>query len=220
MNIGWMTNLFKGVTAMPRPTNTQARRQQITLSLSRVMARSGYERATIAEVAREAGLTPGLLHYHFKNKREILMALVDHLAGRLETRYRARFERDTASPKQRLLAFLDALVATGPDADPDAMACWVVIAGEAIRQDDVRLVYQRVIARQKETLVELSGDLLASEGCPPESAPELALTLLCWVHGCYQLASAAPGSIPAGAASPLLHHLVDTMLTNSRGTPR
>jgi len=200
---------------MARPSNNQARRQQITMSLARVMARSGYERATIAEVAREAELTPGLLHYHFANKLEILMALVDHLAGRLETRYRARLEGAGSSPRQRLRAFLDALVATGPDADPEAMACWVVIAGEAIRQEDVRLVYQRVITRQKEALTELASDLLAAEGRSIEAAPGMALGLLCWVHGCYQLASAAPGTIPTGTAAPLLHQMVDQLLASA-----
>lgn len=200
---------------MARPTNTQARRQQITMALSRVMARTGYERATIAEVAREAGLTPGLIHYHFGSKREILMALVDHLAGRLELRYRARLEGAGAIPRKRMLAFLDALVATGPDADPEAMACWVVIAGEAIRQEEVRLVYQRVIALQQETLTGLITDLLAAEGRPDGGATELALSLLCWVHGCYQLATAAPGSIPSGGAAPMLYHMVDNLLASS-----
>lgn len=200
---------------MARPSNNQARRQQITMALARVMAKAGYERATIAEVAREAELTPGLLHYHFGSKLEILMALVDHLAGRLETRYQARLEGSTSAPRQKLHAFLDALVATGPDADPEAMACWVVIAGEAIRQEDVRLVYQRVIARQNETLVALASDLLAAEGRSIRAAPEMALGLLCWVHGCYQLATAAPGTIPPGTAAPFLHQMVEQLLASA-----
>lgn len=36
-----------------------------------VLARQGYAGATIAKVAAEAGVSRGLLHYHFKNKEEI-----------------------------------------------------------------------------------------------------------------------------------------------------
>ena len=47
---------------MARPSNTEERRQQIVQGLLRVMAERGYERASIAEIARAAGLTPGLVH--------------------------------------------------------------------------------------------------------------------------------------------------------------
>jgi len=39
----------------------------------RVMARRGYGRATIAEIAREARVRNGIVHYHFEDKKEILM---------------------------------------------------------------------------------------------------------------------------------------------------
>ncbi len=38
----------------------------------RVLARYGYAKTTIAKVAEEAGVSRGLLHYHFKNKEEML----------------------------------------------------------------------------------------------------------------------------------------------------
>ena len=40
------------------------------------MADRGYERASVTAIAKAAGLTPGLVHYHFHNKKEILLALV------------------------------------------------------------------------------------------------------------------------------------------------
>ena len=58
---------------MPRPSNTDARREQIVLGLQRVMAERGYEKATVSAIAQAAGLTPGLVHYHFKNKQEMLL---------------------------------------------------------------------------------------------------------------------------------------------------
>ena len=32
-------------------------------------------------IAREASLAPGLVHYHFTNKQEILVALVEQIPG-------------------------------------------------------------------------------------------------------------------------------------------
>ena len=42
---------------MPRPSNTAERRAQITGALVKVMARRGYDGATIADIAKAARLT-------------------------------------------------------------------------------------------------------------------------------------------------------------------
>ena len=45
-----------------------------------MIARHGYEKATIQAIAAQAGLAPGLIHYHFKNKQEILVSLIGTMA--------------------------------------------------------------------------------------------------------------------------------------------
>ena len=70
---------------MARSSNTEARRSEITAALLAVIARHGYEKATIQAIAAQAGLAPGLIHYHFKSKQEILVSLIgaiDAEAGR------------------------------------------------------------------------------------------------------------------------------------------
>ena len=66
---------------MGRPSNSAERRAQIVAAMVQVVAAMGYERATVQEVARVAGLAPGLLHYHFKSKREALIVLVQGWVG-------------------------------------------------------------------------------------------------------------------------------------------
>jgi len=64
---------------MARPSNTDQRREQITRALQAVMAKKGYDRASISEIAAAAGLAAGLVHYHFDSKLEILLAVLDRL---------------------------------------------------------------------------------------------------------------------------------------------
>jgi len=76
----WLVNQLRNI--MARPSNTDERRLQIMGALVKVMAKRGYDGASVADIARAARLTPGLVHYHFKNKQEILLAALRDLVAR------------------------------------------------------------------------------------------------------------------------------------------
>ncbi len=53
------------------------KKAQLILAAARtVLARQGFAATTISQVAAEAGVSRGLLHYHFKNKEELLAQVV------------------------------------------------------------------------------------------------------------------------------------------------
>lgn len=180
---------------MPRPTNTQERRRQIVEGLRQVMASRGYERATIAAIAQAAGLTTGLVHYHFRSKQEILLELVESLAGKLSARYQAMLHEE--SPQAMLEAFIDSRLLTGEGADPEAVACWVTVGTEALRQAEVGEVYRRLMLAQRDMLQAI----LDRFPHPPKSTEEAATAILAAIEGCYQLAAAVPELCPPGFAA-------------------
>lgn len=53
------------------------RREQIIDALERCLARAGWDRATIDEVAREAGLSKGAVYGHFPSKRTLLIGMLE-----------------------------------------------------------------------------------------------------------------------------------------------
>ena len=63
---------------MPRTPNVgEDRREQILDAAMRVFAEKGYSRATNRDVAREAGITTGLIYYYFENKEALLQAVLE-----------------------------------------------------------------------------------------------------------------------------------------------
>src|SRR2546425_12752043 len=119
---------------MARPPNTEQRRDQIVRGLATVMAESGYAKATVQAIGRASGLTPGLVHYHFRDKQQILLALVESLAALV----RRRLRTGGREPSEEIFSAIDALVGTKQGIDAEAVACWVVIGAEAVRQPEVR----------------------------------------------------------------------------------
>jgi len=193
---------------MPRPSNTEERRQQIVAGLLKVMSERGYERASVAEIAKAAGLGPGLVHYHFRGKQEILLTLVEQLAAQARQRVDARLARvKRPDARAQVDAFLEAYLATGDDAAPSAVASWVVISAEAIRQPEVRAVYEQVVRADLKRLTSLVAAVVGQR-----KAPALAAGLFAAVQGYFVLSASVPGLVPTGSAASTVKRMAAGLL--------
>ena len=66
-----------------------------------VFAASGYEGATMREIAVRAGVAQGLIHYHFSNKQKLFESVIVRRAGHINTR-RERMLADLFSSGKRV----------------------------------------------------------------------------------------------------------------------
>lgn len=196
---------------MGRPPNTDERRGQIADAMARVAARTGYERASVQEIAREAGLAPGLVHYHFRRKLDVLLAMQEGLAAAHRERVERWLSRADA-PEGRVRAFVDCHLARGAEEDPAALACWIALTAEAMREPEVRAGYDRAARGLIERLlVEVRADL-AARGGDPRRARGAATAVFAAIQGYYALHGASPGIIPRGSAAPAVHALAGALL--------
>lgn len=167
------------------------------------MAERGYARATVAEIARQAGLSPGLVHYHFTDKQAILLALGEALRARLQRRFESRLA-GAEDAFARVVACLEALTALDDEADPGLAAAWAALGAEAARMPEVGALYQAAVHDLIDRLTPLMAEALEEAGRSAASAPELAVALFANVEGLFRLASAAPGTVPEGQGAALL----------------
>ena len=107
--------------AQPAPTT----RERLLDSAARVIARDGYHRARLVDVARDAGLTTGAVYSNFRDKEELFLAaferiqgwsdrLFEEMPGDLDgvvSTYREAAERFESSPDLQILNFELALLA-------------------------------------------------------------------------------------------------------------
>lgn len=89
---------------MPGKKASEAvRREQIVQAAFRVATRKGLEQVTMRLVAAEAGLSTGLVFFHFESKETLLFALLDWLLDSLFEYWEPPAD---LSPVERLLALL------------------------------------------------------------------------------------------------------------------
>ena len=82
------------------------RRSQLTKAAYKVVAQKGYNDFTIKDIAEEAGLSTGLVHYYFKNKEELLFKLLKEMNSNLRYNLKKALTELT-EPKDKLMAFCD-----------------------------------------------------------------------------------------------------------------
>ncbi len=181
---------------MGRPSNTTQRRQQIVEATVRVMARSGFDGASVQAIAKEAGLSAGLLHHHFSRKQDILYAVLEHLEAVLNGRFETRSQRRRGA-WGRIEAWVDAHLAVGEDDSPQATAVWVWLGAHALQDEALRTRYDAVVRRRLRTLTGLIEELAAEQGRRIDARAH-AVAALAMVEGYFNLASTtevvAPGS--------------------------
>jgi TetR/AcrR family acrAB operon transcriptional repressor len=75
-------------------------RERIIASAARVFGQKGFQRASLDEVAADAGMTKGAIYWHFKSKNDLFFAMLDE-----------RFRQHTGP----LMGDLQSLIRTGAD---------------------------------------------------------------------------------------------------------
>ncbi len=136
----------------------------------------GIAELTVAEVARRAGTSSGLVHYHFTTKQQLLAAACERLAARRAAARAAALAGDG-------LGALDALwTALRSGAGSAAERAWTDLALLARRDPEVRRILALRRRSEQAALAARLPALLASLGAappvPPEEAAALVLQLL------------------------------------------
>jgi AcrR family transcriptional regulator len=117
----------------PPPTSRKAsrpvRRQQLIDATIVVLARKGYSALTVADVAKTAGLSVGIINFHFESKEKLLASCLTYLAEEYYRNWKGALAVPGASVAEKLQ-----LIVLGDFNDkiftPDKLAAWIAFWGE------------------------------------------------------------------------------------------
>lgn len=85
----------------------EARRRQIVDTAIRTIADRGYPRTSLAEIARQAGISKGVISYHFAGKDELVEEILARLLREPAQYVKKRVEA-AGGAMERLLAYVEA----------------------------------------------------------------------------------------------------------------
>jgi AcrR family transcriptional regulator len=115
----------------PRRGTEAARTDTLLGAATRVFLREGYGSASIDKVASEAGVSTRTIYERFKNKADLLAAVITRLVDRDIATVFATAELDRLELEEALTSI--AQIITGRLRDPDSAALFRIVATEAQR---------------------------------------------------------------------------------------
>lgn len=69
---------------MSKPDVAAERKEQIVRATVECITKHGYHNFSMQDVARTAGVSKGIIHYYFLNKDDLMMSVLDRVAGDIE----------------------------------------------------------------------------------------------------------------------------------------
>lgn len=163
----------------PRPR--KASDDEVFAATHRVMGRLGPTELTLADIAREAGLTASALVQRFGSKRALLLALMERFAHSADSLFEA-LRRSDPSPVTTLYAYGECMAQLGKS--PDALAQNLSWLQQDLTDADFRrfsLMHARASRRELHRLIE--GAIRAGELAPSADAAALARAIEITVGG-------------------------------------
>ncbi|MGV9796752.1 TetR/AcrR family transcriptional regulator [Mycobacterium sp. NPDC003449] len=160
---------------MPRPSVEAERRPQILAAACAVIASVGIPALRLSDVAKEAGVSSGTVHYYFETKREVIAAAFEYnLADSL-----ARRQKLLASGKDGVAILHDLVESYLPNDEQSVRAwkVWLALWAEGSRDPVLQEINDRLYGQWRDVVAEVLKNA-QHEGLTRDGDPEVQANML------------------------------------------
>ena len=154
--------------------------QRILDAALRVMAKYSISGTRMHLIAEEAGMAASNLHYHFKTKHDLLLALLAEIQDRFDQERSGLMLQETHSLRERLAGFFEqkkALILEQPRYDKVQFDFWLLGQSDETVKQDFRRSFDHWRGHLVESMLEFYPQMEA------EYAKDLSYTLISLMMG-------------------------------------
>jgi len=161
-----------------RRADKSLRRQELIDATIDSLAKRGYDATTIAEVADGAGLSRGIVNFHFESKEKLLIETLRYLSEEYRNHWQSALAAAGPSPAEKLSALVNA------DFDRKVctqrkLAAWGAFWGEAKSRPTYRALCGANDEEYQQTVIALCRELAE----PNHDAHLVARGIVCLLEG-------------------------------------
>lgn len=160
----------------PRTAPPEVRRQQLIGATIDCIARAGISGTTLNSVTKEAGLSLGLVNFHFKSKDALLAATLAHLAEEHRQHWMRKVDGVDVSAADKLRSIVEAQFHPGV-CNRKKLAVWFAFFGDSSLRKSYRGTTGDIDMERQKIASSLCDRIIAEGGYDGVSAEDVALSL-------------------------------------------
>jgi TetR/AcrR family transcriptional repressor of bet genes len=165
-----------------RTATRERRRQQLIDATMKCIARKGMASATLSDVAKEAGLSQGIVNLHFESKDNLLTETLRHLADEYKTQFNKAFEKSGPGPAEKLLALME-MDLRPSICDRGKIAVWFAFWGEVKFRPTYRKICDESDRYYDAIVEDLCSEIISDGAYKTASASAIANALTSMTNG-------------------------------------
>lgn len=160
----------------PSTRKSETSRQQVLDAALHVLAARGLTHASVQDIADQAGLSKGSVHYHFESKEDLVEHVLRHACGSVEAKVRAAFEAE-GTPVEKVRAAVSTMWALRRDGAP-SIRVMTELFSQARQNERYRTVLGDELRRARAQILDVGLRALEAMGLKARVAPEVIPRLL------------------------------------------
>ncbi len=176
-----MTGMISNTDLGKAESHTQAQQARILIAAKACFVESGFHCASVANIAKTAGMSPGLIYRYFENKNAIIFAIIEQQL--LESRNKIRALRAADDLGPAVLNYLDS--SDGSSDESVGTSLFLEMSAEATRDSEIAEALGRYDNAMRVELADLLNRSASGGDKKPTTpvAPERVLALVCMIEG-------------------------------------
>jgi AcrR family transcriptional regulator len=140
-------------------------REKILKAAFAVLSRQGYENTSIKDIAEEAGVAQGLVHYYFKSKQQLVVAVLFDVCKKMDV-YTAEGTAGATAAFENFKVLLRER--------PDAHTLYIQLIGVGLHDKEIGAGIRENIRTERGRVEGLARQVLAEREADPTSARAIA----------------------------------------------
>ena len=165
-----------------RTASRAKRRQQLIDATMICIARKGLSSTTLGDVAKEAGLSQGIVNLHFESKENLLNETLRYIADDYKTRFNRALDKAPPDAASKLSALME-LDLRPSILDRRKLAVWFAFWGEVRSRPRYREICKKSDEYYDEVLCSLCEEIIADGQYKNVSTPAVATVLTSMTNG-------------------------------------
>ncbi len=159
-------------------------RERIVEAAFKALSRLGYDQTSIKDIAAEAGVAPGLVHYYFKSKEDLVVAAIEFACQKVTVPAGDNPEQVARTAFEQAQAQLGEL--------RDVHRLIFDMVGLAMHNDTVSTAVRQFFAQERAQTEELVRAVLAQREAPAGEAAPIAAAITGGIFGIVMLSILDP----------------------------